>query len=128
MSDPTGDSLLARLAGRGSAGGDNPWATLAATRPKAAGGAPAADGAEDPQLADLMERINRLTAGEGDQPGSVAGGRDGAARTPVQEGFVPQEPVSFREAGLTATEVESLILKFLMSRGDAVGRDIADQV
>ena len=31
-------------------------------------------------------------------------------------------------AGLTETQVESLILKFLLARGDGTGREIADQV
>lgn len=42
--------------------------------------------------------------------------------------FVPIEPESFRKAGLTDSEVEALILKFLLARGDASGRDIAEQV
>ncbi len=42
--------------------------------------------------------------------------------------FVPIEPESFRKADLTDSEVESLILKFLLSRGDASGRDVAEQV
>ena len=40
----------------------------------------------------------------------------------------PSSPASFREADLTDSEVEALILKFLLARGDATGRDIADQV
>ena len=41
---------------------------------------------------------------------------------------MPIEPGSFRDAGLTESEVEALVLKFLLARGDATGRDIADQV
>ena len=41
---------------------------------------------------------------------------------------MPIEPASFRAAGLTDSEVEALMLKFLLARGDATGRDIADQV
>ena len=41
---------------------------------------------------------------------------------------MPIEPDSFRAAGLTDSEVEALILKFLLARGDAAGRDIAEQV
>jgi hypothetical protein len=44
------------------------------------------------------------------------------------EGFTPAEPASLRETDLTESEVEALILKFLLARGDATGRDIADQV
>jgi predicted ATPase with chaperone activity len=42
--------------------------------------------------------------------------------------FVPTDPASLREAGLTDSEVEALALKYLLSRGDAAGREIADQV
>ncbi len=42
--------------------------------------------------------------------------------------FLPVEPESFRGAGLTETMVESLVLKFLLARGDSSGREIADQV
>ncbi len=44
------------------------------------------------------------------------------------EPFAPAEPVSLREAGLTDSEVEALILKFLAARGDASGWAISDQV
>lgn len=44
------------------------------------------------------------------------------------ERFVPIEPKSFRAAGLTDSEVEALVLKFLLARGDASGREIAKQV
>src|SRR5690606_10894669 len=44
------------------------------------------------------------------------------------EDFVPMEPESFREAKLTESEVESLILKLLLARGTVCGRDIADQI
>jgi predicted ATPase with chaperone activity len=42
--------------------------------------------------------------------------------------FVPIEPQSFAEAELTDRAVEALILKYLLARGDAAGRDVADQV
>jgi predicted ATPase with chaperone activity len=48
--------------------------------------------------------------------------------TDSAKAFVPCEPASFRQAGLSESEVEALILKFLLSRGDATGREIADQV
>ena len=50
------------------------------------------------------------------------------ARSRPQEDFVPSEPASFHAADLTESEVEALILKFLLARGDATGRDIAGQV
>jgi predicted ATPase with chaperone activity len=49
-------------------------------------------------------------------------------QTVVAEPFTPVEPISLKEAGLTDSEVEGLILKFLAARGDASGWGIADQV
>ena len=42
--------------------------------------------------------------------------------------YVPIEPMSLKEAGLTDSEVEGLILKFLAARGDASGWTISDQI
>ena len=42
--------------------------------------------------------------------------------------FLPIEPTSFQEAGLTDSEVEALILKYLHARGCVSGRNVADQV
>ncbi len=50
-------------------------------------------------------------------------------RTALEPGtFVPREPESLAAAGLTDSEVEGLILKFLAARGDATGAGIADQI
>jgi hypothetical protein len=70
-------------------------------------------------LAAALDRIALLT-------GSNGGDRKTSAEP--QDAFMPVEPASFRDAGLTDSEVEALILKFLLARGDAVGRDVADQV
>ncbi len=42
--------------------------------------------------------------------------------------FLPIEPKTFRDAGLSDSEVEALALKFLLARGDAAGREIAGQI
>ncbi|MDH3957977.1 MAG: AAA family ATPase [Actinomycetota bacterium] len=42
--------------------------------------------------------------------------------------FVPQEPVSLQRSGLSDSEVEGLILKFLAARGDASGFAISEQI
>ena len=42
--------------------------------------------------------------------------------------FIPVEPTSLEAAGLTDSEVEGLILKFLAARGDAAGFAISEQV
>ncbi|MBC7856575.1 MAG: hypothetical protein IAF94_24365, partial [Pirellulaceae bacterium] len=44
------------------------------------------------------------------------------------ESFVPQEPATMEEAGLSPTDVEALILKQLLISGAATGRKIAEQI
>ena len=44
------------------------------------------------------------------------------------ESFVPQEPTTMEEAGLSPTDVEALILKQLLISGAATGRKIAEQI
>ncbi len=45
-----------------------------------------------------------------------------------EHGFIPTEPLTLEESGLNETEVEALVLKFLLSRGEATGREMADQI
>src|SRR5436190_9019977 len=42
--------------------------------------------------------------------------------------FFPKEPATMEEAGLSPTDVESLILKQLLISGNATGRKIAEQI
>ena len=51
-----------------------------------------------------------------------------AARSGPADAFMPNEPNTLEETGLSATDVESLVLKQLMHTGPAVGRKIADQL
>jgi len=75
---------------------------------------PDADAALDAALA----RIGRLAnPSEECEDGPSSGGA-----------FAPVEPDSFRDAGLTDSEVEALAMKFLLARGDATGRELADQI
>ncbi len=52
--------------------------------------------------------------------GTLTGNRD--------EPFLPKEPATLAEAGLSESAVEELIMRFLLSRGEAGGRTIAEQV
>ena len=123
------DSSLLQLLKKDPQGAD-PWATLAAK-------APAHDPEEgDAKLSEMLRRISGLAAGEGAEPAEAApsdsaAGQPGTAVSTIVDGheeFVPLEPTNLREAGLTDSEVEGLMVKYLLSRGDAAGRDIADQV
>jgi len=97
--------------------------------------------ADDPKLASLLQRIQQLTtapetpltpeirpAMSAESEAQLAEPMADVASGQVNDDFVPREPTSVREAGLTDSEVESLILKYLLARGDATGRDVAEQV
>ena len=120
MAAPDDNNLLARLAGASPrSDGLDPYAAVAASEPDHD-----LDDQDDTKVDVLLERINRLAGGSGGaspcaEPESIP---------EAEAGFVPIEPESIQAAGLTASEVEALILKFLLARGDAAGRDIAEQV
>ena len=42
--------------------------------------------------------------------------------------FLPREPATLEETGLTANEVEALVLKLLLTSGPTAGRRIAEQI
>ena len=69
----------------------------------------------DTQLKALFSRMNDLLG-------------DGSNRGGGKEIFRPLEPASLKESGLTAEEVERLVLKFLLQKGSALGRQISAQV
>ena len=121
------ENLLSRLA-RGAAGDNSdPWSSLAATEPDH-------DGSEknsDDRLDDLLNRIKSLTEKKNQGPAAADESVSQEAAPPdlaADNAFLPLEPASFRQAGLTESEVEAIVLKYLLARGDACGRDIADQV
>lgn len=119
------DNLLAHLAGHGTAqDGLDPWAIVAAREPSHEG----SDPDKDARLADMIGRIKELTGR------AKTGAEPSGATTPPpapagsREEFLPTEPSSFRQADLSESQVEALVLKFLLARGDETGRVIADQI
>ena len=123
------DSGLLQLLKKDPKGGD-PWAALAAKAPQED------EGQTDSRLSEMLNRIKELATGEG-KPAAHEGGADGLAGqsggvvSAVVDGteeFVPIEPTTIRDAGLNDSEVEALALKYLLSRGDATGREVAEQI
>ncbi len=53
---------------------------------------------------------------------------ESASSPALYEVFVPQEPATLRDTGMTDSEVEALVLKLLLARGDRVGREIAEHI
>jgi len=111
---------------------------VAATTPPSG---PAASDDDDPRLAQMIDRIERMAAGgKGDRSASdptgaaaartsrTTGASRPADRGPIADAFVPLIRKSLAEMHLTEVEVESLILKYLLARGDGLGRDIAEQL
>ncbi len=119
MSESNSEDLLARLAG-----GEGSLAELIASAPD--------HEEDDEKLESMLARINDLAGGpEAEEappvPESQSSSKSEAA--PLDEqAFVPVEPESFAEAELTESEVEALVLKYLLAKGDATGREVADQV
>lgn len=64
-------------------------------------------------LASLFERVNSLL---------------GTTQVVDSDSWLPTEPVTLEETGLTPEEIERLILKFLAAKGSAAGRRISQQV
>ncbi len=106
------------------------------------------EGAEqEAEIERVLQRIQGLVAAEEEKSAAAAGaglsrGEAGPTRgnaSPSSRGsttletwaeteFVPIEPESLQDAQLTESEVEALILKFLLARGEASGRAVADQI
>jgi DNA replication protein DnaC len=130
------DNNLMALLGK-KAGGNDTWTALAAKTP-VHDPPEAKTPAQDEKLQQLLQRIGQLT-GPSDprktappspaapKPPAGAPAAIEAGHTAVDD-FLPIEPPTIRDAGLTDSEVESLLLKFLLARGDLTGREMADQV
>lgn len=145
MSKGTDSGLLEMLRNKGN-GAD----ALAALAARAPAHEPNGEGSPDAKLNEVLNRIIQLTGAD------VRRGEAGAAQPSVAkavapvadsahgtepglpkevqrlsarpEEFVPIDPPTIRDAGLTDSEVEALILKYLLSRGDCTGREVSDQV
>ncbi len=116
----------------------DPWTSTAA-RPALRDDADPAGTQQDAKLAELLSRIQSMTSPDtrkttpaiaslAASPAPPAAMEKGAGPNAPLDAFIPLEPNSIREAGLTDSEVESLILKYLLARGDMTGREIAEQI
>ncbi|WP_425615307.1 AAA family ATPase [Anatilimnocola sp. NA78] len=135
----TNDNNLMALLGK-KAGGTDTWTALAAKTPQH-DPAESRSPEQDAKLAQLLQRINHLTTTDPKKTSAPSPAAPKPAlpdlgapptATPVdavvEDEFLPIEPPTIRDAGLTESEVEALVLKFLLARGDLTGREMADQV
>jgi hypothetical protein len=128
--DSDSDQVWANLAATPASHGDEPGAPVVPAEEEDEIEVESADGmasppadADDAQLDILLDRVNRVTTTEGQPPGVPT------APSSTKEGrFLPIEPTSLDAAKITASEVEGLILKYLLVRGEASGHHLADQI
>ncbi len=113
----------------------DPYRAVAATPPdSSAARAAASDALEQQRREKLDELLGRIAHLSNTLPGKNAGGSTDSAPDKGAVGghatgeFFPEEPTSLFAAKLTEGEVESLVLKYLLSCGNASGRDTAEQV
>jgi predicted ATPase with chaperone activity len=129
MPDTSHDDLLARLAGQGGLPGEDPWAAVAASQPRHTSVEGKETAGEDEQLDKLLERIRDASkADEAKKTDLASGVKPAVGKESVKDAFVPVEPSTIAEAGMTSSAVEGLVLKLLLSRGDTVGRQISDHI
>jgi hypothetical protein len=100
----------------------DPTATPAPTQQPS----PAANTAANPKLSALLAKIGKINKSD------VASAHPRLVNAVENEtcgnGFVPLEPKSYAAAGLSESDVEGLIFKLLLGRGDTAGRTIADHI
>lgn len=92
----------------------------------------------DAEIQNLLSRINELvdeTKAQKPNDGSAPQTRPTAAQpkparteNPVGTSFFPHAPKSFREAGVNDSQIEALVLKYLLATGDSTGREISNQL
>lgn len=137
------DNLLAKLvkqtAAPGAVPGGDPLTRLAATPPRHEGPTqmavmqpPPPSGEQQGELPEellerLCGRISNIANGAPPEAMSSSSDSDPGLDDPTNK-FIPLEPENLRQARLTDSEVEALILKFLLNRGTATGHLIADQL
>lgn len=85
---------------------------------------PEKSGSRDARLDTLLNRIQNLSRSDtdGEEPAAPPNPR---VSKDASGAFIPPEPQSYLEAGLGETQVEQLVMKYLLARGDAQGRHVA---
>lgn len=127
QSDP---KLLAQLTGTSLE--PDAWSSLEAKSPQHQSANDRSTRDKDSQLDNLVARLQALASSPDGQDANTL--QDDVALdkeeddSHLPDAFLPVEPSSLSEASLNESEVEALILKHLMARGSAAGRDIADQI
>ncbi|MCA9217602.1 MAG: hypothetical protein KDB27_31250, partial [Planctomycetales bacterium] len=84
------------------------------------------------KLDGLLNRIQRIASGDSveqvEKDEITRREKEAAIEAAAEGEFLPKEPKTIADTQLTESQIEELMLKFLMARGDAEGRMIASQV
>ncbi|MGW8257648.1 MAG: AAA family ATPase [Thermoguttaceae bacterium] len=130
MSEQEQNNLLASLAGASEPNAEN-TACKAATESQPS--VKQSGTKIDEQVNSIIDRIRQMTSSSSSAP-TPPSSEQAPSQTPIEPSglpkntFIPLEPTSFNEAGLTECNIEALILKFLLAHGDINGREIAEQI
>jgi hypothetical protein len=123
MATSSESSLLERLAQSGAEGDADAWDAVAASTPREPT-AKSASGGNDPKLSALLAKVSTIKkCNVVPTAKNVVHAADSCG-----DGFVPIEPKTYLAAGLSESDVEALIFKLLLGRGDTAGRTIADHI
>ncbi|MDA1054269.1 MAG: AAA family ATPase [Planctomycetota bacterium] len=118
-------SLLERLAQSGAEGDAEAWDAVAASTPNEPP-AKSTNAGTDPKFSALLAKIGTIK--KSDVGAASTKTSSAVAEESFGDGFVPLEPKSYVAAGLSESDVEALIFKLLLGRGDTAGRTIADHI
>jgi len=105
-----------------TSGGDHALNDLIARVNRLAQGGNESTDTED-TYTDLSANVSQASAHRNASPSPT--GEDG---TEITDEWFPVEPTDFAQSGITESQVEELAMKFLLARGDASGRDVANQL
>jgi len=121
MSESTVEELLARLknAKPAARAANEPIGAVTSVGPQRASECAAK---AEQSLDEALKHVHELAAH------AVRAPLAREVKPPEETGFTPIEPRTLIEAKLGESEVEALVLKYLLSRGDASGRMVAEQV
>ena len=119
MTDTSNEYLVAELVAEETAADAQAWVPSATPQPTRAEARERPADSDD-KLEKLIDRIRSIAS-------PPAASTPPATASP-SDTFLPLEPTSFAKAQLTSSAVEGLILKLLLSRSEATGREVSDHL
>jgi hypothetical protein len=100
--------------------GDDPWWAIAASQPRAP---EPEEESSSPGSSDSRREPSR-----GNSKAVVRRAKAESIAADSGDGFVPRAPATLEDAGISESQLEALVLKFLLNRTTASGREICEQL